>query len=168
MSGRHMSPEGRAAHAERMRRLWADPEYRAMRSRVARECMTRLNSDPEFQARRVAGLRESSASPEYRKTMAEVARRQWADPIKREMRTRIRREMFRDPAMRERFNTLTNGARWGLFWCPDELKRVYLKLRKLLGAKEAQDYVRGVLNEEFARKARYRNSGNTLTQGAVA
>lgn len=59
------TPEERAASAERLRKLWQDPEWRA---------------------RREAGVRAAAERGVQRKVNSESMKREWADPVKRKRR----------------------------------------------------------------------------------
>ena len=69
--GRHSK-----AHAERMRRLHADPEF----AKAHAERMRRLNADPEFARANAERMRKRNADPEFAKANAERMRRLNADP----------------------------------------------------------------------------------------
>ncbi len=58
--GRHS-----AAHAERMRKLHADPEFAAAHAERAAERMRKRNADPEFAAAHAERMRKLHADPEY-------------------------------------------------------------------------------------------------------
>ena len=62
------SPESRQQAAERMRKLNADPEFKARHAKEAAERMRKLHADPEFKARH-APLAQLSAQQRklYRK-----------------------------------------------------------------------------------------------------
>ena len=74
MTRRQFSAEGlarlKAASAERMRKLHADPEFAKRHASRGRETMSRLRANPEFVTRQKAAsaeaLREKWQDPDYR------------------------------------------------------------------------------------------------------
>ena len=58
--GRHS-----AAHAERMRKRHADPEFAAAHAERMRKLMRKRNADPEFAAANAERMRKRHADPEY-------------------------------------------------------------------------------------------------------
>jgi hypothetical protein len=69
--GRHS-----AAHAERMRKRHADPEFAAANA----ERMRKRNADPEFAAANAERMRKRHADPEFAAANAERMRKLHADP----------------------------------------------------------------------------------------
>ncbi len=95
--------------AERMRRLWADPEFRAKRSAAIkrahskpdlrakrRRITTKLWRDPAYRERASAALREAQNRPEVRQRKSESIRRALAAPEQRERLGRPRRRKVSD------------------------------------------------------------------------
>lgn len=151
----------RKTSSERMKRLWADPEYRAMRSRRASEVMARLRQDPAFLQKRLDGVKRAGRTEEFRARMSEHFKAYYAVPENRERLAQCRREMMADPEKRAEWAGYCERGiieRCGIFYCPPELKPLYAKLRKHLGYKAARDEMRRLMTEQFAEKANYREA----------
>lgn len=125
-----MSERQRAASSAHMKRLWADPEFRARHaarasSRMAslnkgdanreraRERIIRFNANLDFTAKRLAAVRASLARPERKEANRAHLARVNSDPVVRQKINERRRDAL--PAM-----------------SPDE-KRLYVKLRRAVG-----------------------------------
>jgi hypothetical protein len=144
------------ASRERMRKLWADPEYRAMRSKVSSETMKRLRADPSFEANRQARHAEAKRTPEARSR----ARRPASEQKKAKL-SAFRKQLMQDPERRaQQREYLWRGveSRMAFFTCPEHLRPTYKKLRKHLGVEAAREEIRRLIAEEFAAKANYREA----------
>ena len=76
MRKRNADPEFAAAHAERMRKRNADPEFAAANA----ERMRKRHADPEFAAANAERMRKRHADPEFAAANAERMRKLHADP----------------------------------------------------------------------------------------
>ena len=65
MRKRNADPEFAAANAERMRKRNADPEFAAAHAERAAERMRKLHADPEFAAAHAERMRKRNADPDH-------------------------------------------------------------------------------------------------------
>lgn len=75
---RRANPEFEKKRADGMRRLLADPKFKAKNAARSAERMRRLNADPEFKAKNAERMRRRQADPEFKAKNVERGRRAFA------------------------------------------------------------------------------------------
>jgi hypothetical protein len=101
MAGKPWSDEQKAAHAERMRQKWQDPEYRAFHARKSGPMSPEAKAAAAERMRKLNERMKTDADLKRRNHEALVAARQ--DPEYREIRSILMTEtMLLNPEMRER------------------------------------------------------------------
>lgn len=82
--GRTYSEEGKAALAERSKKLWADPEYKRSQSESISNGMT-----DDSKARIAAFQTGRTRTPEHKKLISEMRKAEWADEEKSAARKKV-------------------------------------------------------------------------------
>lgn len=155
---RNWSPEQRAAAAERMRQMNADPAFRARkvegcrtdavrasRADKMRVLRAKMEADPALRDKWYRAVCRSRTTKAYRAAKAEEMRqRMVADPELRIRASENARRRNADPAARSRQVAGRRG-----FQVPVGFEQLYRALRRKVGATEARRLVR----EEAVRAA---------------
>lgn len=139
-------------------------------------CATRLSrQDPAFEERRLAGLRKTFATPEYRaqkrteRQRTEIARKD--DPVwqayKQASGKRLRADFDAHPdakakslARRGDVGKLLTERRIG--WCPVERRDQYQQLRKKVGVREARRMIEAEMTPFERQMSRLRGGARLI------
>jgi len=98
--------ETRLNHAEAMRKLAANPEWRKKNSEGARK----RSADPEWRRKNAEAQKAACASPEVRAKMSAAAKVAWASPEARERQSAASKAAWARPEARERHSAAAKAA----------------------------------------------------------
>lgn len=151
------SDRQRAAASGHMKRLWADPAWRARRavvqSETARRTTTRLWQDPEYRAAMSDRMRRQNEDPEFKAASSARMVAMLGDP---ETKARLAELLARrngDPAFRARMDAKRKHPPLPVM-TPDE-RRTYNRLRRCVDRQTAiAEALRGRFSEGMYRADR--------------
>jgi len=96
-------PEIRAMIKEKQRLGWEDPEHREKRSELSKK----MWEDPERREKVSKSMKKALEDPEHRKKMSETLKKRYEDPEVRKKQGEKMREVLSDPEIREKISRIT-------------------------------------------------------------
>jgi hypothetical protein len=137
-SGYKHADEHREKRSELNKKMWEDPEFRAM----MKEKMRLGREDPEYREK----MRESSKKiwedPERREKRSELSKKLWEDPERREKLSESLKKLWEDPERREKLSEAQKKR------CEDP--EVRKKMREILGEPEIKEKISKIVKEKLS------------------
>jgi len=133
-----MSERQRAASSAHMKRLWADPEFRARHAARAAARMATLNKGDANRERARRRINAFNANRAFTEKRLAAVRASLARPERKEANRAHLARLNSDPSIRRKINERRRDALPVM--SPAE-KRLYIKLRRVVGRSEALQQV---------------------------
>lgn len=156
-------PGVREKHSARQRKLWARPEYKAIKVEAQNRPETRAKKsatvlktwqDPEIAARRVAAMKVAQDNDETRARKSRAMKDRWADPLKRAKMMESALINAADPEIRKKVSDGVRAANLREGVCERRASAVRAALSNPESRKKISQAVKAYMSSEKGKKER--------------
>jgi len=137
-SGYKHADEHREKRSELNKKMWEDPEFRAM----MKEKMRLGREDPEYREKMSESSKKIWEDPERREKRSELTKKLWEDPERREKLSESLKKLWEDPERREKLSEAQKKR------CEDP--EVRKKMREILGEPEIKEKISKIVKEKLS------------------